>query len=183
MGAMASQIISLTIFTQPFIQEQIKENIKAPRDWPLCRGFTNDRWIPCTNGQMFPFDVSNGQMFPFDDVIMWIYPEMHSDKHSTMKSFKFAANALRNFKTRNIIVCCIVLLSLLHLYIYIYYLYNSILINTIWTTRYQHLTLYLHMIIKCSYQVKLKWCSKKNQLNRLFNILQGIYPAYDRNKS
>ena len=34
MGVMASQIISLTIFAQPFIQTQIKK-IKAPRHWPL----------------------------------------------------------------------------------------------------------------------------------------------------
>ena len=34
MGAMASQITS-RLFTQPFIQAQIKENIKAPRHWPL----------------------------------------------------------------------------------------------------------------------------------------------------
>ena len=27
---------------------QIKENIKAPRHWPLCREFTGDRWIPRT---------------------------------------------------------------------------------------------------------------------------------------
>ena len=33
-------------FTQPFIQAQIKENIKAPRYWPLCREFTGNRWIP-----------------------------------------------------------------------------------------------------------------------------------------
>ena len=32
MGAMASQITSLALFTQPFIQAQIKENIKVPRD-------------------------------------------------------------------------------------------------------------------------------------------------------
>ena len=30
----------------------IKENIKAPRHWPLCREFTGDRWIPSTNGQL-----------------------------------------------------------------------------------------------------------------------------------
>ena len=39
------------LFTQPFIQAQIKENIKAPRHWPLCGKFTGDRWIPCTKGQ------------------------------------------------------------------------------------------------------------------------------------
>ena len=28
------------LFTQPFIRAQIKENIKAPRHWPLCGEFT-----------------------------------------------------------------------------------------------------------------------------------------------
>ena len=40
------------LFTQSFIQMQIKENIKAPRHWPLCGEFTVDRWIPRTNGQL-----------------------------------------------------------------------------------------------------------------------------------
>ena len=40
-----------TLFTQPFIRVQIKENIKAPRRWPLCGEFTGDRWIPRTMGQ------------------------------------------------------------------------------------------------------------------------------------
>ena len=30
---------ALRLFTQPFIRVQIKENIKAPRHWPLCREF------------------------------------------------------------------------------------------------------------------------------------------------
>ena len=34
------------LFTQPFIQAQIKENNKASRHWPLCGEFTGDRWIP-----------------------------------------------------------------------------------------------------------------------------------------
>ena len=50
MGAMVSQIISLTI-TQPFIQAQIKENIKAPHHGSLCGEFNGDRWIPHTKGQ------------------------------------------------------------------------------------------------------------------------------------
>ena len=45
---MVSQITSLI---QLFIHAQIKENIKAPRHWPLCREFYGDRWIPRTNGQ------------------------------------------------------------------------------------------------------------------------------------
>ena len=34
------------LFTQLFIQAQIKENISAPRYWPLWGEFTVDRWIP-----------------------------------------------------------------------------------------------------------------------------------------
>ena len=34
------------LFTQSFIQAQMKENIKAPRHWPLCGEFTADPWIP-----------------------------------------------------------------------------------------------------------------------------------------
>ena len=37
------------LFTQLFIQA--KENIKAPRHWPLWGEFTGDRWIPLTKGQ------------------------------------------------------------------------------------------------------------------------------------
>ena len=52
MGAIASQISSLTIVYSIVIQTQIKENIKAPRHRPLCGEFTGDRWIPRTNGQL-----------------------------------------------------------------------------------------------------------------------------------
>ena len=40
------------LFTQPFIQTQIKENNKAPPHWPLWVEFTGDRWIPRTKGQL-----------------------------------------------------------------------------------------------------------------------------------
>ena len=46
MTTMASQITSITIVTQPFIQTQIKENIKAPRHWPLCGEFTGTGEFP-----------------------------------------------------------------------------------------------------------------------------------------
>ena len=39
------------VFTLSFLQSQIKENIKAPRHWPLCGEFTGDLLIPQTNGQ------------------------------------------------------------------------------------------------------------------------------------
>ena len=47
------------LFTQPFIRVQIKENIKAPRHWPLCGEFTGPHKWPVTR-----------KMFPFHDVIM-----------------------------------------------------------------------------------------------------------------
>ena len=40
------------LFTQPFVQVQIKESIKALRHWCLREEFTGDRWIPCTKGQL-----------------------------------------------------------------------------------------------------------------------------------
>ena len=46
----AHQIIIPPLFTQPFSQAQIKENIKAPRHWLLCGEFTVHRWIPRANG-------------------------------------------------------------------------------------------------------------------------------------
>ena len=52
MDTIASQITSLTIvYLTVYSAQQIKENIKAPRHWPLCGEFTGDRWIPRTNGQ------------------------------------------------------------------------------------------------------------------------------------
>ena len=50
MNATASQPV-IRLFTQLFIQSQIKENMKAPRYWPLWGEFTGDRWIPRTKGQ------------------------------------------------------------------------------------------------------------------------------------
>ena len=64
MGAMASQITSLTVVYPTVYQAQIKENINALRHWPLCGEFTGDRWIPA---QMASW---TREMFPFDDVII-----------------------------------------------------------------------------------------------------------------
>ena len=44
---------------------QIKENIKAPRHWPLCGEFTGG---PVNSPHKGPV---TRKMFPFDDVIMW----------------------------------------------------------------------------------------------------------------
>ena len=51
MGAMVSQIIGVSNAYSNVFQAQIKENIKAPRHWPLWGEFTGDQWIPRTEGQ------------------------------------------------------------------------------------------------------------------------------------
>ena len=53
------------LFTQLFIHTQIKENIKAPRHWPLCGEFTVTGEFPT---QM----ASNAEKVSIDDVIMQI---------------------------------------------------------------------------------------------------------------
>ena len=46
MSAVASQITGVSIFLPNHVfQAQIKENIKAPRHWPLLGDSTGDRWI------------------------------------------------------------------------------------------------------------------------------------------
>ena len=52
------------LFAQLLVQ--IKENIKAPRHWPLYRECTGDRWIPRTKHKR----PVTWNMFPSDDVIM-----------------------------------------------------------------------------------------------------------------
>ena len=47
---MAFQITGVSIFLL-LVLVQIKENIKAPRHWPLWGEFIGDRWIPRTKGQ------------------------------------------------------------------------------------------------------------------------------------
>ena len=47
-----SNHLTSRLFTQASIQAQIKESIKAPRDWPLWGEFTGHRWIPRTKGQL-----------------------------------------------------------------------------------------------------------------------------------
>ena len=39
------------LFAQPFVQVQIKENIKAPCHWPWWGESTSDQWMPLTKGQ------------------------------------------------------------------------------------------------------------------------------------
>ena len=54
-----TSVRALRLFTQPFIQTQIKENIKAPCHWPLWPVNSQRKW-PVTR-----------KMFPFDDVMLF----------------------------------------------------------------------------------------------------------------
>ena len=76
-------------FVQPFLQEQIKENIKAPRLRPLWVEFIDDRWTP------FHEELVMRKMFPFDDVIL--------ARVSTIYHIRGMANG--NFTFTMIIVC------------------------------------------------------------------------------
>ena len=62
LSAMRLKSLASHPFSQPFVQAQIKENIRALRHWPLRGEFTGDRKIH--RGLIMR------KMFPFDDVTM-----------------------------------------------------------------------------------------------------------------
>ena len=51
-------------YAQPFTRVQIKEDIKAPRQWAFVRGI---HWWPVNSLHKVPVTL---KMFPFDDIIM-----------------------------------------------------------------------------------------------------------------
>ena len=51
MGAMGSQITSLTIVYSTVYSDADQRKHQTPRHWHFCGEFTGDRWIPRTNGQ------------------------------------------------------------------------------------------------------------------------------------
>ena len=51
MGAIASQITSLTIVYPTIYSDADERKHQSSCHWPLCREFTGVRWIPRTNGQ------------------------------------------------------------------------------------------------------------------------------------
>ena len=63
MSTMASQITSLSIFSQPFVQTPIKKTSML-RITGLCEGNS------LVTGEFLAQRASNAEMFPFDDVIM-----------------------------------------------------------------------------------------------------------------
>ena len=83
MGTMTSQITSHIIVYPTVHSGADKENIKAPRPWPLCGEFP---------AQM----ASNAEMFPFDDVIM--NKTKHCLKHNK-SVFIYLGHAVYMYKT------------------------------------------------------------------------------------
>ena len=57
----AIKSLRFALFTQPFIQVQIKENIKAPRHWPLCGEITGDRSVNSLHKR--PVNAENGSIW------------------------------------------------------------------------------------------------------------------------
>ena len=74
MSTIASQTSAFRLFTQPFVQAYINENIEAPPHWPLWGEFTGVRWIHRWIHRSLLNSPHQGpvtrKMFPFDDVIM-----------------------------------------------------------------------------------------------------------------
>ena len=70
MTTMASQITSTRLFNQSFIQAQIKENIKAPRRWPLCGEFTATGEFPAQRAS----NAENVSIWRRYHVLMYTYP-------------------------------------------------------------------------------------------------------------
>ena len=62
----------LRLFIQPCIQAQIKEDIKAPRQWYLWGEFTGDRWNPRTNVQWHGkcFHLMTSSWFPYSQNLL-----------------------------------------------------------------------------------------------------------------
>ena len=77
MGAIASQITSLTIVYSTVYSGTDQRKHKAPRNWPLCGEFTGDRWIPRTNGQSrgkcFNLMTSSCIVIPFNCELSWTF--------------------------------------------------------------------------------------------------------------
>ena len=66
------------MFTQLLVQAHIKENIKAPRHWPLCGEFIGEWWIPRTK-------ASNAENFS----IWWRHHDIYIHKTYLSTSVKW----------------------------------------------------------------------------------------------
>ena len=75
------------LFTQPFIQTQIKENTKAPRHWPLCGEFTGTGEFPAQmasyaeNVSIWWRHHDNSRVDGIVTWMIWKGPVMQSSAH------------------------------------------------------------------------------------------------------
>ena len=76
------------MFTQPFIQTQIKENIKAPRHWPLCGEFTGTGEFPA---QRASYADNVSIWWRHHEFLQWLVLKLgHMDK----RLYKMAARVI-----------------------------------------------------------------------------------------
>ena len=100
MGAMATQIISLTIVYSTVYSDADQRTIKAPRHWPLCKEFTGKRWI-----QVLAHRASNAE-----NVSIWwrhdamasrfTSPEENPDRRSILFAIDYCHSNSMEF------ICC-----------------------------------------------------------------------------
>ena len=81
---------ALRLFTQSFIQAQIKENIKAPHHWPLWAEFTAYRV-----NSLHKWSVTR-KLFQFDDVIMAILWETIGGHYDAWGQYSIPASNFGN---------------------------------------------------------------------------------------
>ena len=74
MGAIASEITSLTSVYSVVYSDADQKIIKAPCHWPLCGDLTGDWWIPRTNGQL-------RTRFLLCCALLWLYIDWFSHIH------------------------------------------------------------------------------------------------------
>ena len=87
------------LFAQPLVHAWIKENIKAPRHWPLWRESTGDRWIP-------PERSSNAEnvfiWWRHHDVFSWKYQS--SEIPSPFKTTCYPVSNIVKYSTTRVTV-------------------------------------------------------------------------------
>ena len=74
------------LFAQPFVQVQIKDNIKAPRHWPFVRAIHRS---PVNSPHKRPV---TRKMLSFDDVVMLFIKKRHKKALMGVKSITHAAS-------------------------------------------------------------------------------------------
>ena len=76
------------LFIQSFIQAQIKENIKAPRHWPLCGEFTGTGEFPAQRASNAEnVSILWRQLDLLDCLLIWVYRAMVTHVYEFLMRF------------------------------------------------------------------------------------------------